>query len=586
MNPPAAAPPDGLALWLERTIGLFGFYELVLTALFLLLAFTAPQLGRRGFERIEHYFGGLARHPVRQIIAVGLLAVLARAAVLPWLGAPVALNYDENSIVLQAQTFMQGRLANPTHPFWEHFETFYVNQVPAYASMYFPGRGAPLFAGLLLADNAWVGVWLSVVLMCMAATWMLQAWVSLPMAFLGGVLVVLRLAVFSRWINSYYGGAFAAFGAMLVFGALGRILKAPRWRDGFLMGLGTTILMLSRPYEGVLLCVPVAVAVLLRWRKPVWQAGRRAIVKVALPAVLLVGAGGGLMLAYNAATTGHILKSAYSLQRETYAIAPAFLTSPPVVSKHQGPAYFRAYYEIEATTYYYRESAAKLVRSVVAKVMHTWNFYIGTTFTAAFLAGLWVARREGLLIGTLAFFFLGYCLETWNFPQYTAPIYPVLLVLTMRGFEWLRGRGAAGLFLTRAMPLAAVLLLALPVSSLVAGWPSLSNASIQAACCTIDYDDVRPALLKQLSASPGPDLVLIKDGPQNPTNYELVYNDADIDQAQVVWAHRLGPEKDQRLQAYFSGRRVWEFEWLPKPPDADQGYRFTPISPGGDSRAP
>ena len=39
---------------------------------------------------------------------------------------------------------MQGRLANPTHPFWEHFETFYVNQVPAYASMYFPGRGAPL----------------------------------------------------------------------------------------------------------------------------------------------------------------------------------------------------------------------------------------------------------------------------------------------------------------------------------------------------------------------------------------------------------------------------------------------------------
>ncbi|MDB5743487.1 MAG: putative rane protein [Polaromonas sp.] len=572
-------------LWTKGAVGLFWFAELALTALFLVLAFKAPHLGSRWFERMEARFAGLAGHPVRQIVAVGVFAVLARAAVLPWLGAPVAYIYDEQSMVLQAQTFMAGRLANPPHPFWEHFETFYVNQLPAYASMYFPGRGAPLYAGLLIAGNAWVGVWLSVVLMCMAATWMLQGWVSLPMAFLGGVLVAVRLGIFSFWTNSYYGGAFTAFGAMLVFGALARVLKEPRWRDGLVMGLGAAILMVSRPYEGMLLCLPVAIAVLVRWLRPGWKGGRWAIAKLALPALLLLGAGGGLLLSYNKAATGDFLKDAYRLNRETYASAPAFLVSPPVVSQNRGPAHMRAYFEREAQPYHYRESAAKLVRSVGAKLLHTWNFYIGPTFTLAFVAGLWVARRDRLLVGTLVFFMLGYFLETWNFPQYTAPLYPVLLVLTMRGFAWLRTRSARGLFLTRAMPAAAIALLALPVSFLVLGWPPLGDPSAQAACCVVDYDKLRPALERQLAASPGRDLVLVKDGPHYPTHYELVYNEADIDNAQVVWARRLSAEKDQRLVSHFSDRLVWEFEWLPKTPGAKQAYRFTPITPDGKPQA-
>ncbi|MDB5870246.1 MAG: putative rane protein, partial [Polaromonas sp.] len=136
MNGPGLAPgQEGMFHTFLKTLGPFGFFELALTAVFLLLAYKAPHLGSRAFERIERYFGGLARHRAGQIMAVGLLAVICRAVMLPWLGVPEPSVFDETSIVLQAQTFMQGRLANPTHPFWEHFETFYVNQVPAYASM-------------------------------------------------------------------------------------------------------------------------------------------------------------------------------------------------------------------------------------------------------------------------------------------------------------------------------------------------------------------------------------------------------------------------------------------------------------------
>jgi hypothetical protein len=572
---------EELYYWLDRAGGLFSFTQLVFGAAVLLLALAAPRWGSRFFEAIERRFSGIANNAVGQIIFVGVLAIVLRAAVLPWLGAPAPAVHDEQSLVLQAQTYLAGRLANPVHPLWEHFETFHVNVTPAYASMYFPGRGLPLAAGLLIADNAWIGVWLSFVLLAMAAVWMLQGWVSLPMAFLGGVLIVLRLGVFSYWINSYWGGAFTALGAMLVIGALPRILRRPGWGNGFVIGLGAAILMTTRTYEGALLCLPVAVMLMLKFIRPSWQGPRLALLKTAVPALLLIGLGGVALLQYNHATTGSYTKTPYDLNRETYSAAPAFLISKPIVSQNRGPAYFRDFYEAEATNYERRSSPVKLVLGVVGKIFYTWNFFIGAILTAAFVAGLWAARRSWFLIGTLLFFCAGYFIETWNFPHYTAPIFPILLTLMMRGFEWLRTfqwRGRpTGLFLTRAMPAATALSLLLPLASVVFGAPVLNINSSSHSCCAIGQKDLRRDLMKQLHASAGRDLVIVKDGPNNPLHYEMVFNEPDIDGAGIVWAHELGPDKARQLKAYFKNRRIWELEWLP---ETKEGYRLTEITPG------
>ena len=308
-----------------------------------------------------------------------MLALALRAALLPILPIPEPVVHDEFGYLLAADTYAHGRLTNPTHPMWVHFETFSIIQKPTYRVLPLqPAQGLILALGQVVAGHPFWGVWLSVGLMCAAICWMLQGWLPPRWALLGGLLAIIRYGTFTYWADSYWGGAMGAIGGALLLGALPRIKRAPSVRDALLMGLGLAILATSRPYEGLVLSVPVAIALfawLLGKQSPALRVTLRPIV---LPLCLVVVVLGVAISYYCWQVTGNPNSGLpYQAERQQYAVAPYMLWQP----LRPEPVYHNAvvkglYAHDEVWAYWFFGSWW----GRIAKLYWTWEFFLGPAF--------------------------------------------------------------------------------------------------------------------------------------------------------------------------------------------------------------
>jgi hypothetical protein len=584
--------------------------DIGLSILAVLLAFTLPKLGSRQFEAIERSFGRLAKRRALSVLVVCLSALALRAAVLPILPIPHPLFQDEFAYLLGADTFAHGRLTNPTPAMWPHFESLMIILRPTYASKYPPAQSFSLAAGQVLFGHPFWGVWLSLGLMCGAICWMLQPWVGEGWALLGGFLAVARISAFSYWGDSYWGGAVAALGGALVLGALPRLKQDHRVRNALLMGLGLAILANSRPYEGLVFSLPVAVALFA------WMLGKHgptisvSLRQIILPLCLLLGLTTAAMGYYNWRVTGNPLRLPYQVAQAQYDPAPYFLwqsEKPLPEYRHAEMKEWEA--EIQYRAHEGMESPIGLAVEELEKAIPIWLFFIGPLFTMLIVV-TFSTLRYGFSLNALSapskflLLVLGLSLaaivpETHFYPHYVAAltcVFFALVLLVMRHLRSWQWRGKpTGLFLVRSVPVVTLALLLLRVSAsplhlqmsklgLWTPWFSTGRWTSTTG---------RRDILSELQRKPGRQLVLVRYSPGlydlslhrgemwPPSGvWEWVYNGSNIDNEKVVWAQDMGPAQNEELIHYFRNADVWLLYADQQPPQLVPYDRLSGSSAG------
>jgi hypothetical protein len=539
-----------------------------LTLVAVAVAFCWPKLGSPYFLSIERTFGKLARRQGLSVVVVGVTALLLRLAILPLCPIPQPFVQDDFSFLLAGDTFASGRLTNPTPAMWTHFESFQITMRPTYMSMYFPAHGVVLAMGKLLAGHPWYGVLFTTALMCAAICWMLQAWLPPAWALLGGILAILRLGLFSYWINTYSGGgSVAALGGALVLGALPRFMKTPQLRYSLLMAVGVILLVNSRPYEGFLLCLPVAIA-LMRWalfgknRPPAAVLLRR----VAAPLVLIFAAG-VWMGYYNYRVFGSPLTLPYQVNRATYAMAPYYVwqpVKPEPVYRHKAMRDFYAYDELLNFEKFQTPSGFLIL--TLLKPLRALLFFAGIALLIPLimLRRVLLDRRTRFLILCVLILTPGMLVELWLIPHYLAPLAAAFYAIGLQGMRHLRlwspdnkpvGAGMVRLLVTLCVALSAVRLYANPLHVKLVDWPSGAWAS--AWYGSGQLGDRRAQIEAQLEGLPGRQLAIVRYSAGHNCLDEWVYNAPDIDRSKVIWAREMDDANNLELIRYYKDRHVW-----------------------------
>jgi hypothetical protein len=272
---------------------------------------------------------------------------------------------------------------------------------------------------------------------------------------------------------------------------------------------------------------------------------------------------------YNQCVTGNPFLLPYVANERTYSAGGTFLfqsAPPPKQYRHPMMRYFHQGWE------HNRFEEAKSWTSIptwhFVRARKLWEFYLGPLLSISVLGAWWVLRDRRVrpavvvVVATL----LALAPEVWTHPHYAAPataaVY-VLILQAFRHFRWARGYPNFSV-----IPIAVfVICFALAAFRAVTPPPGPYDHEFDTWCCTpriaIPYRNEVTSILNNL---PGKQVVIVRYGPNHIVHQEWVYNRADIEEAQVVWAREMDAAHNAELSEYFRGRHAWLLDTGSTPP--------------------
>jgi hypothetical protein len=385
---------------------------------------------------------------------------------------------------------------------------------------------------------------------------------------LGGAIAVLHLGLFSYWVNTFSGGGcLAALGGALVLGSLPRILRAPRRRECLLMAAGVIILAVTRPYEGVLLCLPVCVSLVRQMVSRGKQINLRTGLRFAAAPLLLIVAAGAWMGYYNYRAFGSPLTPPYKVSRTTYAMAPYYVWQ----SARPEPAYRHAvlktfYHHDELVPFTAIHSLRGFLPQTLIKALRGVLFFAGIALLPPLVMSRRVLqdRRTHFLLVCVAVLAAGMVIEIFLIPHYLAPFTAAFYALGLQAMRHLRvwrfegrrvGMAMVRLLVTVCVLMSGVRVFAAPLHIQIDEWP--------VSCWTDrwygpgEFGKARAQVQEALEQKSGSQLAIVRYRPEHNALDEWVYNEPDIDASKVIWARGMSEDEDRELIRYYRGRQVW-----------------------------
>jgi len=357
--------------------------------------------------------------------------------------------------------------------------------------------------------------------------------------------ISLQWGLSSYWIDSYWGGAASATGGALLAGAAARLRNRVSVRQSMIFAFGLALLANTRPYEGFLLgsvMVVWLIARIIRLGLPYQVVLLRVVAPMC--SVLIVTAAG--MAIYFARVTGNPVRTPYQAYIEQYAASPAFVWQkrpPEPVYRHQE---LRDAHLSFLSDYKRFDNPLNAVQFSLYKLRLLGTFYVGPLLFVPIVALPWLLRGRTRLALIAVLGVLGGILLTVSVqPHYGAPLTVFFIILTLQAlrFFWIARRlgNPIGEYLT---PAAAVICAAY-IAFLAA---SPHQRVILSA---------RPKVIDYLHQNGGKHLVIVRYGREHSLTEEWVYNSADVDGSDIVWARDMGPSGNDELLRYYPNRKTW-----------------------------
>ena len=231
--------------------------------------------------------------------------------------------HDEFSYLLQAKTFLAGRLSWPAmtvHP--DLFHQVHVLNRPTTASRYFPWTGFWM-APFVALGYPYFGHWLAGAVACVFFHRCFCHLMEFQWAVVGSVLIAVSpgLATFSNLLLAHHPTMMVL--AVFLWAFL-RFMDQHRIRDILVAGIALSLAMLSRPMTAAGFALPFGIWLLASMIRRQFKGQIETATIPWAPVRVLAGIGIPLLLGFgvlgfmNHAITGSWLKSAYQLYTDTW----------------------------------------------------------------------------------------------------------------------------------------------------------------------------------------------------------------------------------------------------------------------------